>query len=407
MAYDIEETLDIEGHDVVRVSYPISSYVADKGFNDYIVRILDKDNFDCIFTMNYIPALAKISFLRKIKYIAWISDSPNYTTYSEMIHSPYNYIFHFDKKEVENLRSTGAKNIFHMPLAVNTKRVTKQIETSKTQKNKYKADVSFLGTGGCQFLSADRFLLYKACCHCRFQESVHCHPLCRLRLPYRYSDLRILRWHIRLHTGYGIIDQWRRFHASIGFGTDVYRWRRKECHVPVAYLAARCHGRSYSCQCLDPCGYDGSCRRLSGSAYVPAFHCLCTGHLTYDCLGRCFHRLLCSKRGLRTIGYQTCAGLLDHFTDWFYDGSTGRLYFYGPAPRRTGIYGFHVPPLHTRHVQGITLLGCRQHYPCSTFQRNVSHGRTTQIHAYYSLDIPDCLSRHCRYSSVLRFLLKR
>ena len=66
MAYDIEETLDIEGHDVVKVSYPISSYVADKGFNDYIVRILDKDNFDCIFTMNYIPALAKISFLRKI-----------------------------------------------------------------------------------------------------------------------------------------------------------------------------------------------------------------------------------------------------------------------------------------------------------------------------------------------------
>lgn len=51
MAYDIEETLDIEGHDVVKVSYPISSYVADKGFNDYIVRILDKDNFDCIFTM--------------------------------------------------------------------------------------------------------------------------------------------------------------------------------------------------------------------------------------------------------------------------------------------------------------------------------------------------------------------
>lgn len=59
MAYDIEETLDIEGHDVVKVSYPISSYVADKGFNDYIVRILDKDNFDCIFTMNYIPALAE------------------------------------------------------------------------------------------------------------------------------------------------------------------------------------------------------------------------------------------------------------------------------------------------------------------------------------------------------------
>lgn len=112
MAYDIEETLDIEGHDVVKVSYPISSYVADKGFNDYIVRILDKDNFDCIFTMNYIPALAKISFLRKIKYIAWISDSPNYTTYSEMIHSPYNYIFILIKKKWRILEVQGLKIYF-------------------------------------------------------------------------------------------------------------------------------------------------------------------------------------------------------------------------------------------------------------------------------------------------------
>ena len=80
-------------------------------------------------------------------------------------------------------------------------------------------------------------------------------------------------------------------------------------------------------------------------------------YLAHDCLGRCFHRLLCSKRGLRTIGYQTCAGLLDHFTDWLYDGSTGRLYFYGPAPRRTGIYGFHVPPLHTRMFKALLFLG--------------------------------------------------
>ena len=77
MAYDIEETLDVEGHDVVKVSYPISSYVADKGFNDYIVRILDKDNFDCIFTMNYIPALAKISFLRKILKKLYYSKANN------------------------------------------------------------------------------------------------------------------------------------------------------------------------------------------------------------------------------------------------------------------------------------------------------------------------------------------
>ena len=37
---------------------------------------------------------------------------------------------------------------------------------------------------------------------------------------------------------------------------------------------------------------------------------------------------------------------------------------------------------------------------------NVRNGRITQIYADHSLDIPDCLSCHCRYSSVLRLLLE-
>ena len=64
-------------------------------------------------------------------------------------------------------------------------------------------------------------------------------------------------------------------------------------------------------------------------------------------------------------------------------------------------------PVHPRHVQGPAVPGCRMYYPCRPQQRNVYHGRTSQVYAHHTHYLPHCLSGHCRYSSVLRFLLKR
>lgn len=144
MKSDVAGTLRSAGHEVAEISYPVKNYIKDADFTAYIENVLSGGGFDCIFTMNYLPVLAKISFRRRLAYIAWISDSPNYTTYSEMIHSPYSYIFHFDRSEAENLKRTGARNIYHLPLAVNTRRVKQLTESSAVQKE-YKADVSFLG----------------------------------------------------------------------------------------------------------------------------------------------------------------------------------------------------------------------------------------------------------------------
>ena len=89
---------------------------------------------------------------------------------------------------------------------------------------------------------------------------------------------------------------------------------------------------------------------ISGSPYVPAFHCLRTGYLAYGSLGWCIYCFLRSKCSLCTIGYQTCARFLYYLADWLYDGSFGCLYFHEPARRRIGIHGIHVPPFHTRYV---------------------------------------------------------
>ena len=39
-----------------------------------------------------------------------------------------------------------------------------------------------------------------------------------------------------------------------------------------------------------------------------------------------------------------------------------------PPRRRIGLHGLHVPSVHSRHVQGITLLGGRMHHSCRTQQ---------------------------------------
>ena len=77
---------------------------------------------------------------------------------------------------------------------------------------------------------------------------------------------------------------------------------------------------------LDSCGYDGSCRSLSGGTYVSALHRICSEYVAHGCLGRCNHCLLCSKCSLCTIGYQTCTRILYHLANWFYDGGLRSLY---------------------------------------------------------------------------------
>ena len=52
----------------------------------------------------------------------------------------------------------------------------------------------------------------------------------------------------------------------------VFHWRcRKICHVPFAYLAARCHGRPYTGFCIDTCSDNGGGRCISGRQIISCF----------------------------------------------------------------------------------------------------------------------------------------
>ena len=141
---DMTETLEEQGHSVKVIHYDLKSYVNDAAFVMFVENELAAAHYDCIMTTNYFSVISKISLRNKIKYISWVFDSPCFTTYSEMIYNLYNYVFHFDSNEVRKLRAKGVQNIFHMPLAVNTKRVAEVVKAHK--KNDYDGlEVSFLG----------------------------------------------------------------------------------------------------------------------------------------------------------------------------------------------------------------------------------------------------------------------
>lgn len=140
---DMVETLRELGHEVYLFEYQVKNYLSDAEFISKIESNIDSHEIACIVGADYLPVLSKVAFRKKLPYIAWVYDSPCLAMYSEMIYNPYNFIFHFDRLEVEKMRAEGVKNIFHMPLAVNAKRVGRIIGCEKPE---FERDVTFLGT---------------------------------------------------------------------------------------------------------------------------------------------------------------------------------------------------------------------------------------------------------------------
>ena len=137
------ECLKRMGHEVFSFSYPLKDKLNDIAFAKNIEQILKESVYDCIFTFNFFPIISKVACAYHIKYISWVYDSPHLTLYAKTVFSENNYIFCFDRFEVNRLRAYGVEQIYHMPLAVNTKRLEQVF--SKVEEMKYSYEVSFLG----------------------------------------------------------------------------------------------------------------------------------------------------------------------------------------------------------------------------------------------------------------------
>ena len=145
MQQDLEECLHGFGIDTVEYGYRwIGNFEKDDYFLRNFRRILEKekDNTDAVMSMNYMAPLAILCYEMRIPYIAWVYDCPFGLQHpEETLGFPTNHIFFFDRAEAEEYIRKGFDTVYHLPLAVNVKRLD---EITKGR-NEYISDVSFVG----------------------------------------------------------------------------------------------------------------------------------------------------------------------------------------------------------------------------------------------------------------------
>lgn len=109
---------------------------------------LSEGSFDCVFTVNFFPAISDLCNVYSIRYISWIVDSPVLELFAEAIRNPVNRVFVFDRAQYEDIQSFNPGCIFHYPLAVDTESKQRVISAavSDGSAKRYACNVSFVGS---------------------------------------------------------------------------------------------------------------------------------------------------------------------------------------------------------------------------------------------------------------------
>jgi spore maturation protein CgeB len=81
-----------------------------------------------------------------IPYVFWTVDSPMLTMYDQAVFNDVNYCFIFDKTCYLTFKAMGVKKIWYLPLAVNAKRLDKQLSTiTEPDRRLFSSQISFVG----------------------------------------------------------------------------------------------------------------------------------------------------------------------------------------------------------------------------------------------------------------------
>ena len=145
---DIIDGLQELGHTVTELTEEISNKdFSAKQCTQYVGQYLLDHPQDCVFTINFFPAISEVCNIFKIPYICWIVDSPVLELFSKSIQNPCNRIFVFDRMQYRDIVQFNPEHIFYFPLAVNIKQKQQAISNATANiRNHYTSDISFVGS---------------------------------------------------------------------------------------------------------------------------------------------------------------------------------------------------------------------------------------------------------------------
>lgn len=145
---DVIEAMQQLGHVVVEERTEMTNkQVEPAQILENVSKMLDKDAYDCVFSINFYPVLAEICNIYRLRYLCWTVDSPVLELYSDSLNRPWNRVFLFDYAQYLEFAEKNPGNIFYLPLATNVGRWNQIFaEKGSSMQNQFCHDVAFVGS---------------------------------------------------------------------------------------------------------------------------------------------------------------------------------------------------------------------------------------------------------------------
>lgn len=139
---DIPMVLDEMGYDVYHAQLGVTALDFRKEDSYKMSKAIEEYDVDCVTTYDFSESVSHACMKKNIPYISWVYDAPQKELYSVQAHYPCNYIFCFDKTQCEQLKNSGLKNVFYMPLAIHGEKVKRDLQKYPVGQNH---DIVFIG----------------------------------------------------------------------------------------------------------------------------------------------------------------------------------------------------------------------------------------------------------------------
>ena len=143
--YDIVWAIKEMGYRVDTIDEAFMSYEN----NDLVCKILEgrlHNKYDMVMSYGFNKDVSNICEKNHVKYVSWTYDSFTFTLHDKVIENECNYIFVFDKWEMELLKKNyNQPHIYHLPLCANNTRIN-NLATADSDIANYGTDLAFVGT---------------------------------------------------------------------------------------------------------------------------------------------------------------------------------------------------------------------------------------------------------------------
>lgn len=142
----ITRAIERSGHEMIALDRRFQSVDYDKEYLLVLSNLLmEHRDVDIVFSVNFMPIIARVCNSFHVRYFSWIVDSPCFQLYSETLKYPTNRVFLFDYSQYLKFSPMNPDCVFYFPLGCDFT-YFETIKVTNADYKDYGCDVSFVGS---------------------------------------------------------------------------------------------------------------------------------------------------------------------------------------------------------------------------------------------------------------------